>query len=240
MKPVPVLLHGFGTSRRLWRAVLPLLEPGALAFDLPGFNDAAEDGRVTVDGMADAVLEGIRAAQLQRFVLIGHSMGGKVAAVVASRRPLGLGGLMLIAPSPPSPEPMTARQRADLKALCGDAEGLREHYRQITRRPLTEATLSELIQDGLRASRVAWNAWPDSGSRENRSDDALRIDVPVSILTSPDDPVITPDVVAGQLQPLFPHARFQGSKGSGHLLPLEVPAKVATALSNFLEELAAD
>ena len=237
MNPIPVLLHGFGTSRRLWRAVLPLLEPGALALDLPGFGDAAKDGRVTVDGMADAVLEGVQAARLERFVLVGHSMGGKVATVLAGRRPAGLSGLLLVAPSPPSPEPMTAQQRAELKALYGDAEALREHYRQITRRPLTEAALTELIQDGQRASRAAWNAWPDSGSREERSADAASISVPAHILTSADDPVIPPEVALQQLRPAFPHARWQVLSGSGHLLPLEVPAEVAAAISGALEEL---
>ncbi|WP_425148731.1 alpha/beta fold hydrolase [Deinococcus sp.] len=230
MPPVPVLLHGFGTSKRLWRAVLPLLDSEALALDLPGFGDAADDGRCTVDGMADAVLEGIRAAGPERFVLVGHSMGGKVAAVLAGRRPQGLSGLLLVAPSPPSPEPMTSGQRAELKALHGDPEALRAHYRRITRRPLTEETMLELTEDGLKASRAAWNAWPDSGSREQRDADAGRIGVPVSILTSQDDSVIAPEVTERQLRPAFALARFTEVSGGGHLLPLELPSEVAAAI----------
>ena len=80
---VPVLLHGFGTSARLWDAVTPLLDGPALALDLPGFGDS-QGGRYSVGGMADAVQE--RLAGLDSFVLVGHSMGAKVAAVLAGRR----------------------------------------------------------------------------------------------------------------------------------------------------------
>jgi pimeloyl-ACP methyl ester carboxylesterase len=37
------------------------------------------------------------------FVLVGHSMGGKVAQLLASRRPPGLKGVLLIAPAPAGP-----------------------------------------------------------------------------------------------------------------------------------------
>jgi 3-oxoadipate enol-lactonase len=49
---------------------------------------------------------------LKRYVLVGHSMGGKIAQLMASRRPTGLAGLVLVAPSPPSPMalPLQARK----------------------------------------------------------------------------------------------------------------------------------
>jgi pimeloyl-ACP methyl ester carboxylesterase len=37
------------------------------------------------------------------FVLIGHSMGGKVAQRLAAKRPEGLEALILVAPAPPTP-----------------------------------------------------------------------------------------------------------------------------------------
>ena len=61
----------------------------------------ADDYRIA-DLAADA--EGvIETLGLQRYVLVGHSMGGKFAQLIASRRPRGLEGLVLVAPSPPSP-----------------------------------------------------------------------------------------------------------------------------------------
>ena len=229
MSRAVVLIHGFGTSARLWDQVLPQLEGQILTLDLPGFGDSPDE-RYSVDGMADAVQE--RLAGLRDFVLVGHSMGGKVAAVLAARRPVGLSGLLLIAPSPLSPEPMTAYGRQALKAAYGQPDLLAEHYRQITRQPLSENTLAQLVSDGVRASQAAWNAWPDSGSRENRVSEAGRIEVPVSLLTSQDDPVIGPGVVAQHLLSTYSGAALTRLTGSGHLLPLELPAAVA----RFIEQ----
>ncbi len=225
--PTAVLLHGFGTSARLWDAELPLLDGPALALDLPGFGDS-QDERYSVDGMADAVQE--RLAGLESFMLVGHSMGAKVAAVLAGRRPAGLRALLLIAPSPPSPEPMSDQDRADLKAAHGQPERLRRHYEKITRLPLSEQMMAQLVSDGLRASPTAWNAWPDSGSLEDVQAEVTGITVPVTLLTSDADPVITPQVVTDLLRPAFPQASFTQVQGSGHLLPLELPAQVAAAV----------
>lgn len=222
-----VLLHGFGTSGRLWDAAVPLLGGPALALDLPGFGDS-RGGRYSVGGMVDAVQEQL--AGLESFVLVGHSMGAKVAAVLAGRRPAGLRALLLIAPSPPSPEPMSDQDRTDLKAAHGQPERLRQHYEKITRLPLSEQMMTQLISDGLRAGPAAWNAWPDSGSRENVGARVADITVPVTLLTSVADPVITPQVVAEQLGHAFPQAAFKQVQGSGHLLPLELPAEVAAAV----------
>ncbi len=47
------------------------------------------------------------AAGLGPFLRVGHSMRGKVAVALAAWRPPGLAGVILIALSPPCPEPMT-------------------------------------------------------------------------------------------------------------------------------------
>lgn len=233
MSPTLVLLHGFGTSKRLWDG-LALPEGSTLALDLPGFGDSQDD-RFTVDGMADAVEEAVRG--LDAYLLVGHSMGGKVAAVLAARRPTGLAGLVLVAPSPLSPEPMTDDDRQALKDAYGQPDKLRAHYRQITKAPVQPAALAQLITDGKRGSHAAWDAWPDAGSREDRRAEAAQIQVPVWLLTSQDDPVISPQVVAEQVIPSFPQATHTTLQGSGHLLPLELPASVASVLSAALHAL---
>lgn len=225
--PTLVLVHGFGTSGRLWDRVRPELEGPVLTPDLPGFGTRADDLRFSVDGMADALQEGLPVEG--SYILAGHSMGAKVAVVLASRRPAGLAGLLLIAPSPPSPEPMTAQGRVDLKAAYARPDRLRQHYGRITRQPLPEGPMAQLVADGERASRAAWVAWPDLGSREDRTADAALVSVPVWLLTSADDPVITPEVVAAQVTPVFPGAARTLLRESGHLLPLELPAQVAAA-----------
>ena len=97
-------------------ALRSLLPEGTqlLAPDLPGFgSEPAPAGfDYSVDSYADWVAAYSRAHQLGEYVLVGHSMGGKIALALAARQPTGLRGLVLLSPSPPSPEPISDKDRA--------------------------------------------------------------------------------------------------------------------------------
>jgi len=107
-------LHYWGGSLRTWGEVIKRLENHfrCIAYDHRGWgnSDAPPSGYRIEDLAHDA--EGlIRKLGLRRYVLIGHSMGGKVAQLLASWHPAGLEGLLLVAPSPPVPMTVTEEQR---------------------------------------------------------------------------------------------------------------------------------
>lgn len=228
-----VLLHGFGTSGHLWRAVRESL-PGAHAPDLMGFGTQASAGRAD-QGTADmgaALLPLLRSLHAARgpVTLAGHSMGGKVALWVAATHPDLVRRLVLVAPSPPTPEPMSDEDRAALRAAHGDRAALTRQYRTITRQPLSAADLEQLVRDGLRASPAAWTAWTDLGSREDITAHLGGLRAPVTVLYSADDPAIAPDTIRREVLGRLPGAQAREVRGSGHLLPLEHPAEVVAAL----------
>jgi len=107
-------LHYWGGSLRTWGEVIKRLENHfrCIAYDHRGWgnSDAPPSGYRIEDLAHDA--EGlIRKLGLRRYALIGHSMGGKVAQLLASWHPAGLEGLLLVAPSPPVPMTVTEEQR---------------------------------------------------------------------------------------------------------------------------------
>ena len=95
-----VFIHGFGGSLYSWRKMLqPVLAAGyrVIAFDNRGFgfsDKGADDyGNAAYARLVVALLDSLR---LPSAVLVGHSMGGAIAAEVALRYPARVRGLVLI------------------------------------------------------------------------------------------------------------------------------------------------
>ncbi len=225
-----VFLHYFGGSSRTWGPVMGLLAGGShcLAPDARGWGDSdAPPTGYTLAEMADDVAGLVAALGLTQYTLVGHSMGGKAAQVLAARCPPGLERLLLVAPSPLSPEPMTEEARAKMRAAWGDEDAARETLKTIAKLPLGRAVEETVIADNLRASRVAWEAWADGGSREDLSALAARIEVPTHVLVGEADPVLPPDVLRGAVVGRIAGATLTVTPGAGHLLPLEDARAVA-------------
>lgn len=87
-----VLLHGYSASIEWWEEVAPLLADGrrVIAVDLVGHGGSEaprEAAPYRPEGQAEAVREALDALGVRRAVLVGHSMGGAVAAALADRYP---------------------------------------------------------------------------------------------------------------------------------------------------------
>jgi pyruvate dehydrogenase E2 component (dihydrolipoamide acetyltransferase) len=83
-----VLIHGFGGDLNNWLFAMPALaeEHTVYALDLPGHGSSSKEvGEGTVDSLADAIEPFLESQGLDRAHLVGHSLGGHVAAVLAQR-----------------------------------------------------------------------------------------------------------------------------------------------------------
>ena len=95
-----MLLHGLGTSSSTWVRILPALDPAwnVLALDLPGFGfSEIHSGTpfARMDELHQAVETFVRDRGLRSFVLLGHSLGGWLAAKFALEHPQALLHLVL-------------------------------------------------------------------------------------------------------------------------------------------------
>lgn len=235
--PALVLLHYFAGSSRAWAAVFDQVQSThrCVAPDLRGFGDSsAPEFHYAVRDYADDVDELIGALGLESYILVGHSMGGKFAMALAARRPAGLEALVLIDPSPPTPEPMGDTERQHLLASHGDRAAMVELIRKVSVFPLPAEVFDTAVDDNVRSSRAAWRAWLELGSREDIAADIRNICVPALVLRGEDDPVMSRDLLEREVVGRIGDSRMVEVPGAGHLLPLRAPVQVAELIATVL------
>jgi pimeloyl-ACP methyl ester carboxylesterase len=245
-QPVLYCLHYLGGSAGTFETVAQHLADAVscVALALPGFGaDGGGSGR-DVAAMADGVAARIRADAPGRWMLAGNSMGAKVALVVARQAEDGapgldgLTGLVLMAGSPPSPEPMGEDKRAAMIAwIDADPETRQREAEAFVAaniaRPLDPDRMARTVADVLRASPDAWKRWLTGGSRE---DWCARIGVlrsPAVLLAGAEDADLGPAAQAALTAPHLAHHRLVSLAETGHLIPLERPEAVAEAVRSL-------
>ena len=166
-----VLLHGFGGSHAVWRRMLEHLghAPHVIAYDLPGYGGSADfPDAGPPKRAASAILQDLRESGVERAHLVGHSMGGAVAAICALLEPQRVAGLTLLAPGGFGPEinrrllmRFAAAESADAVLAClesmfgylapvpdGAVTAALEARAQPGRRDLLQRMGADLVRDG--------------------------------------------------------------------------------------------
>lgn len=101
-----VLIHGFGSDLNSWRPMLGAgqVDSPVLAIDLPGHGGSTRDVPDDLDAIAGLVEQTIIANHAGPVMLVGHSFGSAIAAMVAARTNVDVRALALIAPAGLGPE----------------------------------------------------------------------------------------------------------------------------------------
>ncbi|MFV9504974.1 MAG: alpha/beta fold hydrolase [Oscillochloridaceae bacterium umkhey_bin13] len=96
--PPVLMLHGWGAFKELWWSTLGGLghDYRCYALDVPGHGDSPIGKADTINRLAETVIAFCDTMALHEIALLGHSMGGAVAAEVALRRPELVRHLVLV------------------------------------------------------------------------------------------------------------------------------------------------
>jgi pimeloyl-ACP methyl ester carboxylesterase len=209
-----------------------------LAPEWPGYGEST--GEELLDDMLDFALHGwdlVEALGLSRPHLIGHSMGGMIAAEMACLAPRDLSRLVLVGAAglwideQPIPDifAMLPHELADVLfvdpargaalltggADLADIEALKDFY-IVTQRRLAMAGKILFPIPNRRLSKRLY-----------------RLTAPTLVLWGAADRLIPP-AYAAQWQALIPGARLQMIDGAGHMLPWEQPEAFVDAIVKFL------
>jgi pimeloyl-ACP methyl ester carboxylesterase len=240
-KPPVVLLHGLTGNGACWAPLARALE-SELDVVMPdarghGGSSAPHHG-YRYDDLASDVVSLIRGLELSRPVLLGHSMGGMTAAVVASRGAAIVRGLILVDPTFLSPERQREVHESDVADQHRRALGLPKSdlvAQARARHPRRSPEIIELLAEArlttcIGAFDVLTPPNPDYRVVMNA------IDVPILLVIGDTSPVVTLEM-ATELRRLNPRVRIEQVQGAGHGLPFEQPERLGEVVVSFLREL---
>ncbi|WP_119698786.1 alpha/beta fold hydrolase [Microbacterium halotolerans] len=237
--PTLVFLHYWGGSARTWQPVVDLL-PGrdTLCIDFRGWNRSKDlPGPYTLQQLADDTVAILANAQAQEFVLVGHSMGGKVAQLIAATEPVGLRGIVLVGSGPAKPAAEITPEYREGLSHAYDTEatvvGARDHI--LTATSLSEHHKMQVLEDSRASASDARAEWPLRGIAEDISDRTQMVGVPALVIAGEHDQVEPVAVLRNNLMPYLSNAEMVVFPSVGHLLPLEATAALAEAIEGFID-----
>lgn len=165
--PALVLLHGLRGFSGTWRALAAALSNRyrLIAFDQRGRGDSDWDPHRNY--YTDAYLSDLESVvdqlELQRFGLLGHSMGGTTSYVYADRHPERLAALVIedIAPGSSASGPGAQRIVREMQALPSSFASWAEAraYWGVLRPSLSTAAIEQRLLESMRegpAGRIVW------------------------------------------------------------------------------------
>ncbi len=151
-----VFVHGFGNDAHVWDDIAPVLAPHyrVLCLDLRGHGDSGRDPDSNYDPESMAAdLECVfDSLGIERLVLVGHSLGGRVSMRYAGRNLDKLAGLVIVDTGPEHDPRGTTRISMDIQESSHSYDSIQEYERVLVRQyPVTPpAALSRLARLWLR------------------------------------------------------------------------------------------
>lgn len=246
--PAVVLLHGFASSIVTWRETIPALARthDVVAVDFPGFGGSDIRPGLPPSAYPHLVLGLLDRLSIPRASLVGNSLGGGVAVVMAARSPERVDRLVLIDSVgfnlAPADRPLILR-------VAGTKTAARLIEALPVRRALVEAALHQVFHDDrlvtpervdeyvaplLRPGAVASaQALLASGDDMGIAERVSRVRVPTLVIWGREDRWV-PVAQADRFLAAVPGSRKVVIEGCGHVPQEERPAEVAALLEEFL------
>ncbi len=236
-EPTLIFLHFWGGSSETWNGVTSLLKDKyrCISYDSRGWgkSDKPETG-YNIKSLAGDTLALIQELKLDNYILVGHSMGGKVSQYIAAQKPAGLKKLILVAPSPSVPTVMPAEMLDGMRNAYTSLEGINGTIDHVFKAGNISPELREKLIAGIQSntdqSRLGWT---NIALPEDVSEGVNHISVPTLIIAGENDIVDPPQRLEAEVR-----LRITGSKmvvipSAGHLSMLQEPTQVAGYIDAF-------
>lgn len=249
--PPIVLLHGFTGSTDTWREMIDILltQHHVITVDLIGHGRTAsptEPERYQMNEQIEDLHQLLADLHIEQPILLGYSMGGRVALGYAATYSDQIAGLILESSSPGlgTEAERTTRCVADAKlAERIENEGIEKFVDFWQEIPLfhSQKKLSDEKQLAVRLERLKQqplglaNSLRGIGTGRQPSywDELTHLAFPVLLITGSEDEKF--ENIAREMKRLLPNALHETIKDAGHAIHVEKPRQFATMIKSYLK-----
>lgn len=228
-----VLIHGFPLNHQIWEPVLPILSEkvNVILPDLRGHGRSpATDGIYPMRLMAEDIARLLDKLEIEKAILVGHSMGGYVALAFAHAYPNRLSGLGLIASQAADDSPEKRQDRyksASYVKRYGLKRILSEMPQKLTSNPGFYEKLTEIIKSTPTSGVIG--ALMGMAERENATEWLPKILCPTVVVHGKKDSIV-PEWRGKTMVQLLNRGWLVEIEEAGHLPMMETPEIVAEAI----------
>jgi pimeloyl-ACP methyl ester carboxylesterase len=233
--PVLFLHGGGGFDRRQEFVELLSRQHRLLAPSHPGFgNSGLPDWLDSVDDIAHLYLELLDRLNLDTVDVIGCSIGGWIAAEMATKTPQRIRRLVMVAPVGIKTGPSDQLDIPDIFAMP-EAELAKLLYHdparmQVDRTKMSDAELSVMFRNRETLALLTWEPYMHNPKLRHR---LHRVALPALLLRGASDGIVSADYLA-RYAALLPKARIETIAQAGHLPHVEQRETTAAAVLHFL------
>jgi len=233
-------VHGWFGSARGWGSLPDFLDRAAYTYafmDLRGYGGRQEvPGQFTVEEAAADAIALADELGWDRFSLIGHGMGAKIAHQALLQAPDRVVKLIGLNPVPASAVPMD-EQGWELFSGAPANPGNRAAIIDFTTgSKLTTTFINYVVRHSLENStEAAFAAYLKAWAKTDFSDKAQPgIATPVKVIVGVNDPPSSAEVMEQTWLVCFPEAEMTILSDAGHYPMFESPVSLATSIEEFL------
>jgi len=218
-----VLVHGLGVSSAYWARLQPLLATRrcVYALDLPGFGHTTHPrGLLDTVALGSALGDWLRAVGLARVHLLGHSLGGPVAAEFTRQHPEHVSRLILVGATIGARGASAPHQTLGL---------LRDSVRE------SPSLLPIILRDYLRAGIRRVLGTDIAADHNDTIATVTQLTVPLLVVRGDRDVVVSMRDTR-QLLAAAPHASFIAIDRAAHAVQWSQPQALAAVVNAFLDD----
>ena len=238
-----LFIHGLGSSADRWLGIPSALSANlhAIALDLPGFGESDKPATMdyTIENFRDTIVDFINELAINgKTSIVGHSLGGYIAAEVAMENKNQVERLVLIDSSGMLKKPTTLLEEYLRVAMNPTKDKVRKVFEQMV---AGQARIPSKLVEGfitrinLPNAKYAFKSTLENSANTQIGFERLKLidNIPTLIIWGIEDKVIPPEH-SRLFKEAIMNSHIEIIQNAGHAPFAEKPEQVCEILRNFL------